>query len=237
MTESNFEEICLGCEKEDVSFLVVGDPFGQDPARILLSWEVLTLKFLRSATTHSTILLHLHKNELPYRIIHNASILNSVAVCGLPLYDFGQTISIPFFTDSWRPSSWFEKITVNLKGNMHTLCLLDIKVKEISEANLARGRKVYEKPRYMSPQVALEQLVEVLAEDRDEDGLISMTTPIISISRVGSSTQSIRCSTIEEMKGWNADVFGNPLHSLVIVSERRIGEVEKEWLRIWGWKG
>ena len=32
---------------------------------------------------------------------------------------------------------------------LHTLCLLDIKVKEQTIENLMKGNKIYEKPRYM----------------------------------------------------------------------------------------
>lgn len=64
--------------------------------------------------------------------------MNAVGACGLALYNFGQTISIPFFTDSWRPSSWLGRIEENSRLQLHTLCLLDIKVKEQSEMNLAR---------------------------------------------------------------------------------------------------
>lgn len=64
--------------------------------------------------------------------------MNAVGACGLALYNFGQTISIPFFTDSWRPSSWLARVEENDRLGLHTLALLDIKVKEQSEMNLAR---------------------------------------------------------------------------------------------------
>ena len=44
--------------------------------------------------------------------------------CGLQLYCFGETVSIPFWTDTWTPSSFYDKIEANLERNMHTLCLL-----------------------------------------------------------------------------------------------------------------
>jgi hypothetical protein len=31
------------------------------------------------------------------------SIMNSVGACGLQLYNFGQTVSLVFFTDTWQP--------------------------------------------------------------------------------------------------------------------------------------
>lgn len=64
--------------------------------------------------------------------------MNAAGACGLALYNFGQTISIPFFTDSWRPSSWLGRVEENNRIGLHTLALLDIKVKEQSEENLAR---------------------------------------------------------------------------------------------------
>lgn len=43
-----------------------------------------------------------------------------------------------FFTETWRPDSFYDKIASNRRAGLHTLCLLDIKMKEISEMNLAR---------------------------------------------------------------------------------------------------
>lgn len=57
-------------------------------------------------------------------VIHNASIMNAAGCCGLQLYNFGQTISMVFFTDTWKPDSWYEKILINKKAGLHTLCLL-----------------------------------------------------------------------------------------------------------------
>ena len=39
-----------------------------------------------------------------------------------------QTVSIVFFTDTWRPDSFYDKIAANRRLGLHTLCLLDIKV-------------------------------------------------------------------------------------------------------------
>jgi len=48
-------------------------------------------------------------------VIHNASVMNAVGVCGLQLYHYGETVSIPFFTETWRPDSFYEKIRENRK--------------------------------------------------------------------------------------------------------------------------
>lgn len=96
-------------------------------------------------------------------VIHNASIMNAVAACGLQLYRFGQAVSLCFFTPTWRPDSFYDRVASNRRDGLHTLCLLDIKVREPTEESLARGRPVYMPPRYMTANHAARQLLEVEA--------------------------------------------------------------------------
>ncbi|KAH9639219.1 hypothetical protein HF086_014083 [Spodoptera exigua] len=42
------------------------------------------------------------------------------------LYNFGETVSIPYWTDKWKPDSFFDKVVGNFSRNLHTLCLLGI---------------------------------------------------------------------------------------------------------------
>jgi diphthine synthase len=70
--------------------------------------------------------------------------------CGLMVYRFGEIVSIPFFTETWKPTSFYKKIAENSERKLHTLVLLDIKVKEPTMESLARGKPVYMDPRYMS---------------------------------------------------------------------------------------
>ncbi|XP_033007400.1 diphthine methyl ester synthase isoform X2 [Lacerta agilis] len=117
--EQEADTILKGAHQCDVAFLVVGDPFG--------------------ATTHSDLVLRAVKLGVPYRVIHNASILNAVGCCGLQLYNFGEVVSVVFWTDTWKPESFYDKIAKNRRNGMHTLCLLDIKVKEQSLENLMKN--------------------------------------------------------------------------------------------------
>lgn len=118
MIETESDEILRDAHTQDVALLVVGDPFG--------------------ATTHTDILLRARTLGIPTRVIHNASIMNAVGACGLQLYNFGQTVSLVFFTDTWKPDSFYDRVRENADLGMHTLILLDIKVKEQSEENLIR---------------------------------------------------------------------------------------------------
>ena len=47
-------------------------------------------------------------------------------------------MSFVFWTDDWQPDSYVDKIEANLRNNHHTLCLLDIKVKEQSIENMMK---------------------------------------------------------------------------------------------------
>ncbi|THH18684.1 hypothetical protein EW146_g2340 [Bondarzewia mesenterica] len=208
MVETQSDEILRDADKEDVSLLVVGDPFG--------------------ATTHTDILLRARALHIPIRVIHNASIMNAIGACGLQLYNFGQTVSLVFFTDTWKPDSFYDRIAENARLGMHTLVLLDIKVKEQSEENLARGRKIYEPPRYMTIHTAVSQLIEIEAA-RGGGTLLPDSTLAIAVSRVGGGdAQRIVCGTLEELAQQPKDVFGEPLHSLVIVG-KRLHHLEAEY--------
>ncbi|GAA5923341.1 diphthine synthase [Sporobolomyces koalae] len=201
MVETESDAILKDADSVDVAFLVVGDPFG--------------------ATTHSDLLLRADALKIPYTVIHNASVMNACGAVGLALYNFGQTVSIPFFTDNWRPDSWLARIEDNFKLGLHTLCLLDIKVKEQSEENLARGRKIFEPPRYMSVPTAVEQLMSLLeAQPEANRTLNPASTLAISLSRVGDPSQKFVSGTLEELSKLDEDAFGGPLHSFVIVGHR-----------------
>ena len=93
-------------------------------------------------------------------VANHTSILNSMNIIGLSLYRFGEMVIIPFFTEKWRIYSFYYKICINYKKDLYTLVLLDIKVKAISEENLAQGKKIYEKPRFMTVNQALEELIQ-----------------------------------------------------------------------------
>lgn len=91
-------------ENVDVALLVVGDPFG--------------------ATTHTDLIIRAKEKNIKFQVVHNASIMNAVGCCGLQLYSFGETISIPYWDDTWQPDSFYDKIASNVKNGFHTLCLL-----------------------------------------------------------------------------------------------------------------
>eukprot|EP00300_Choanocystis_sp_HF-7_P006797 c14915_g1_i2.p2 GENE.c14915_g1_i2~~c14915_g1_i2.p2 ORF type:complete len:158 (-),score=35.56 c14915_g1_i2:37-510(-) len=141
--------------------------------------------------------------------------MNAVACCGLQLYNFGQSVTVVFFTDTWKPDSFYDKIKQNRDLGLHTLCLLDIKVKEPTLESLMRGkRKVYEAPRFLSCATAAAQLLEI--ESVRQEGVCAADITVIGLARVGQKDQLIITTTLGELA--NTDM-GAPLHSIVIPGE------------------
>ncbi|WRT68959.1 diphthine synthase [Kwoniella shivajii] len=223
LVELEADEILKDADKVDVAFLVVGDPLG--------------------ATTHTDLLLRARSLGHPTEVIHNASILTALGSTGLQMYSFGQTLSLVFYTETWRPDSWYDRLEENLRLGVHTLVLLDIKVREQSEENMARGRLIYEPPRFMNPAQAFSQILlteslrhpsspsdsdkselETNAGPQTDKGSISLLPPdqtlAISLSRIGTPTQKLISGTLTELSKLSDEEFGDPLHSVVIVGKR-----------------
>lgn len=222
LVEQGAEELLSVGAEGDVALLVVGDPFG--------------------ATTHTDLVLRAKERNIPHAVVHNASIMNAVACTGLQLYNFGETVSIPFWTETWRPDSFLDKILVNRRSGLHTLCLLDIKVKEQSDENLARGRKIYEPPRFMSCQQAAHQLLQAVQtrassssstetatpERTAAESLLEANSQVVCVARVGAADQRLVACSLEQAASLD---MGPPLHSLVIPGELHYLEVDA--LKLW----
>ena len=208
MIEIGFDkEILEKAKSSKVSLLVVGDPF--------------------SATTHIDLYLRCIHEGVKVEVVNNASILNSIGITGLSLYRFGETVSIPFFTEKWRPYSFYDKICRNYKNDLHTLILLDIKVKEISEENLAKGKKIYEPPRFMTVNQALEELLEASKNSenvQENKGLINEENLCYGVARIGSESQIVKAGKIKDIIKFD---FGKPLHSVVLCA-KTLSSIEKE---------
>lgn len=198
MVESESESIMEEAKDADVAFLVVGDAFG--------------------ATTHSDFVIRAVELGIKYQVIHNASIMNACGCCGLQLYRFGQCVSIVFFAENWRPDSFYDRIASNRKDGLHTLCLLDIKVKEPNLEMMGQGKIRYDPPRYLTINQSIDQLLEVETKRATAGGggAYGPDTMAVGLARVGQQDQCIIAGTLAELK--DSD-FGGPLHSLIIVGE------------------
>jgi diphthine synthase len=206
LVEQQADDLIVAPAKDkNVAFLVVGDPV--------------------SATTHTDLMLRAQQCSIKVELIHNASIMTAAGACGLQLYNFGRTVSLPFWDDNWRPMSWYDKIMYNRRGGMHTLCLLDIKVKEPDYASIMqspRQQPKYLPPRFMTIATAAEQLIEAEATLQKQCYSVEKTL-CVGLARMGQETQCIIAGTLEELR---LQDFGGPLHSLVICGELHDLELE-----------
>lgn len=232
LIENEFDGILSDAGDQNISLLVVGDPFG--------------------ATTHVDLILRCKQKGISCEVIHNVSILNAIGSSGINLYNFGQTVSIPFFKENWRPKSWLKKINQNFVIGLHTLCLLDIKVKEQSDENLARNRRIYEKPRFMTIPTAIEQIVSLIEEMNKQEALddLNKEEEIISTEekfknklndienilcigacRLTAESSKFIVGSLSELSKLDPEEFGKPLHSLVILGQpHNLNPVEIEFL-------
>lgn len=200
--ESQCEQMLEEAKTNEVCFLVVGDPF--------------------CATTHADLFLRAQELNVKVEVIHNASIFTAVGLTGLQLYKFGETVSIPFFTENWRPYSFYDKILKNQERNLHTLVLLDIKVKEQSEEDLIRGRLIFQPPRFMTISQAASQILEASASK----GGLTESSQVFGVIRLGCTDQKIIVKTLGAFR--DSPDLGPPLHSLVIPGE--VDEIEQKMM-------
>lgn len=211
LVESAAEQIYEPARDENVALLVVGDPV--------------------CATTHTDIMIRAKEYGCKVHIIHNASVMGAAGSSGLQLYNFGQTISIPLYEGDWKPTSFVPKMEYNQLGGMHTLCLLDIKVKEPDFDAMMKGkRNVFLPPRFMTIQQACAQLIEArqieLSKSEEEAEFPAYhptTTLCVGLARLGQPSQQIVAGTLAELMEVD---FGGPLHSLIVCGDLHDLEIE-----------
>ncbi|MCK5040161.1 MAG: diphthine synthase [Candidatus Aenigmarchaeota archaeon] len=179
--------ILKNASKKDIAFLVGGDPL--------------------SATTHKELLIEAKQKNIKYTIIHSSSIFSAVAECGLELYNFGKTVSLPFFARNFTPQSPYENIEKNKANNLHTLLLLDIG---------------------MDVKTAINQLMKI--EKQIKHNLFTSKSMLIACKNIGSDDSGIKYDTIENLLKMPFSNKQNTLYCLVIPA--KLNFKEKEYLSV-----
>lgn len=172
-------------KEKEIALLVGGDPL--------------------SATTHTDILIDARKAGIKTKVIHAASIYTALCESGLFIYKFGKSCSIPFPTEDFNPTSFYETIIENKKRGLHTIVFLDLKPEE---------------NRFMTINQALQTLVK-LGLGKDEIA--------VGFARMGAENQIIKAGSVKELTDFD---FGAPQHILVIPGELHF--MEKEALNLGG---
>ena len=176
--ERNDHIILDEARDHDVAFLVIGDAM--------------------CATTHSDLFLRARQQGIAVQVIPNASIINAISACGVEMYKVGRTISVPFFTETWRPMSFMDKVLVNNIAGLHSLMLMDIKTKELNIELYKRGVERYDPPTYMLCNTCCKQICEAL-DTPEFIGKMSKDNLAVCLMRVGTNSERYICSTIENI--------------------------------------
>jgi diphthine synthase len=146
-----------------------------------------------------------------------------------------------FYEENWKPDSWYARVKENAQLGLHTLVLLDIKVKEPNLQMLARGKTVYEPPRFMTVAQCAAQMLETEesraqrseaernagSEKVEPEGICAKDRLAVGVARLGSSGEKIVAGTLEEL---STQDLGPPLHSLVLCGWK-MHEMEWEFVR------
>ena len=131
------------------------------------------------STTHLSLKLEAHRRGIPFKIIHSSSILSAaISESGLHTYKFGRPVTLPFWSEKYKPTSTYDVISENSRLGLHTLVFLDLKD--------GRG---------MTAQEAFLRLKEMEMEKRE--GLITGRTMLVVLSRIGSDEQMISYGLLE----------------------------------------
>ena len=103
----NPQRILELAKDELVSLLVVGDPL--------------------QATTHVDLLLRCHDEDIPYEVVHAASVTTLVSGgIGLQNYRFGRQVTLTFPVGDYLPTSPLEMLCESLYLGNHVLVLFDL---------------------------------------------------------------------------------------------------------------
>ena len=152
-----------------------------------------------AATTHTEIVKEARESGVKVKIIHSSSVFSAVAECGLHLYKFGKTVSIPFPKEGYFPNSPYYNIKDNRDAKLHTLVLLDIG---------------------MSANEGIELMLKL--EDDEGKGLFSKKDKIIVCAHLGENS-CIKYSTMADLMKRD---FGGGSHCIVIPGELHFQEEE-----------
>jgi len=129
-----------------------------------------------AATTHIDLVVQAKRAGVEVEIIHASSVYTAIAECGVQLYKFGRTTTLPRAERAFTPTSPYEVIAENVKLGLHSLVLLDIPMK-VSEG--------------------LESLLDM--EKKLKLGIISKSTKIIACAALGDEKQVIKYGTVAEL--------------------------------------
>jgi diphthine synthase len=208
--ESGIDRVLDEAATGDVVMLVIGDPFG--------------------ATTHTDLYLRAVARDISVSVVHNATIMSAVGATGLELYRFGKTVSIPYWSPGFEPTSFLNGILDNHARGLHTLCLLDIKADEERFMSVREG---IEHLRAASDKLTREATADAqtTAAARalvTDAALITDGLLVVGCARIGCPDAMICADRLDVVSHVE---FGAPPHCMIIPG--KLHHIEEEMLARW----
>ncbi|MCL5239274.1 MAG: diphthine synthase [Candidatus Marsarchaeota archaeon] len=161
------------------------------------------------ATTHGIILNEAKRQGIECRVIHAPSVFSiAIGESGLDVYKFGPTVTIPFWSERYRPTAFIDAIERNLRNGQHTLVLLDIEHKSFRPMKIEEAAGIISK-----------------ATSGMKGAQLNSEKEIMILANLGRDDKMIVRSKIGELTQHAAELEGKVL-SLVIPAEMSFAERE-----------
>ncbi len=143
-------------------------------------------------------------------VFHSASAFTAaIGESGLDIYKFGPTVTVPFWFENYRPTSFLDLIGKNLENKEHTLALLDIDQK----AHRPMG---------------LEEALGILraAETAQHKGVINDGLKVVVIANAGREGQEVKYVSLGGITNELAKSLSGKAIALVIPAQMSFAEEE-----------
>jgi diphthine synthase len=139
------------------------------------------------ATTHKIIISEAHKHGIKTVVLHSSSVFSAaIGESGLDFYRFGPTVTLPFWSENYKPVSFLKSIEKNLGNGEHTLLLLDIR-KPGTPMTLAEAAEILAKAIKASGENKLGNVRFLIMADAGKDGAVKFSATIDEMSAYDGS--------------------------------------------------
>ncbi len=185
--EDDLKRTVTVAKDENVVILVPGDPL--------------------IATTHSIILNEAKSQGIKTAVIHAPSVFSiAIGESGLDVYKFGPTVTVPFWSEKYKPKAFVDTISKNMQSGQHTLALLDIDQKNSRPMKIAEAKEI---------------LIGALSDSKDP----TLETEVIVLADLGRDDKEIRRTKIVKMDTLSKELEGKVL-SLIFPGKMSFSEEE-----------
>lgn len=172
-------------------------------------------------TSYSSLLSKIKAEDITFSLIHNASIINSLASCGLQLYTYGEITHFPSPSSNYNDtecsvivndnSSFYNKLCENSSRGLHSLCVLH----SIGTETLQQWQ----------PQQAARLLVKLSGLSSKCDVTEKSSVVLVSLSSTGES-QHYSASLESLAQTPTHDAYNDALCAIILVGHTHPHEEE-----------